>query len=131
MLRSIQDFHSYPLKQNFNYKLVYGYTIEEAKQLHEIGKSVYLKTQQVRQTKMDKTDNNDTMFERLKKNLEHTFPNAQQKPSKIQLLIAATKFYVEKNKPINRNTILGYVDTYRLQEGHITYEQYWNAERSE
>jgi len=120
MLRSKQDFYSYPMKQSFNYKLVYGYTEEEARLLHEIGKSSYLKVQQVNQQKLDKMDNSDTMFERLKTHLGHT-----TKTSKLDLLIEATKFYVKENKPINRTTVQGYVDTYMLQAELITYEQYW------
>lgn len=120
MLRSIDDFYQYPLKQSLNKSLCYGFTEAELGHMHGVGKSSYLKVQQVRQQKMDKMDNSDTMFERLKKKLEQT-----QETKRGKLLVSATKFYVEENKPINRQTIQGYVDTYMLQKEFISYEDFW------
>lgn len=119
-VRSLDDFYSYAIKQSLDKKLCYGFTDEQLEMSHGIGKGTFLKVQQVRQAKMDKQDNSDTMFERLKKHLEQT-----QEIKKGKLLIAATKFYVEENKPINRTTIMGYVDTYMLQKELITYEEFW------
>lgn len=121
MLRSKDDFYQYPLKQNLNKHLCYGYTDDELKHLHGVANSTYLKVQQVRQTKMDKSDNSDTLFQRLK-----IYLDKQQAREKLQLLILATKFYVEEDKPINKVTIKGYVDNYMLANKLITYEDYWN-----
>jgi len=120
MLRSLDDFYNYPLKQSLNKKLCYGFEDDRLEHMHDVAKASYLKVQQVRQAKMDKTDNSDTLFERLKSNLDKTnFVN------KLPLLIAATQFYVEEDKPINRHTIEGYVSTYMLQKGYMTYEEFW------
>ena len=118
--RHLEDFMRYPLKQGLDLKLCYGYTEDELQIMHGAAQSSYIKVQEINQQKIDKSDNSDTMFERLKKNLEQS-----DTTEKVALLILATKFYVEENKPINRNTIQGYVDTYRLQKGYITYEQFW------
>lgn len=120
MLRSLDDFYNYPLKQTLNKKLCYGFDDNRLEHMHDVAKASYLKVQQVRQAKMDKTDNSDTLFERLKKILDET-----QDTTKLALLIHATKFYVDEDKPINRHTIEGYVSTYMLQKGYMTYEEFW------
>lgn len=125
MLKSFDEFYQYPLKQNLDNKLCYGFSDEKLQHLHGVGKSSYLKVQQVRQSKMDKYDNSDTMFERLTKYLQQDI--YKNTTSKVSLLIAATKFYVEENKPINRQTIQGYVDTYMLAQKLITYEDFWQS----
>ena len=119
--RHLDDFMRYPLKQSLNEKLCYGYTKDELQVMHQAAQSSYLKCQEVNQAKMDKSDSSDTLFQRLKIYLDKTSDNK----SRISLLMLATKFYVEEDKPINRNTIQGYVDTYMLQNEYITYEQYW------
>ena len=121
MLRSLDDFYNYPLKQSLNKKLCYGFDDNRLEHMHGVAKSSYLKVQQVRQSKTDKLDNSDTLFERLKIELDKT-----QDTTKLSLLISATKFYVAENKPVNRHTIEGYVLTYMLQKEYITYEQFWS-----
>lgn len=120
MLRSVDEFYQYPLKQTLNKKLCYGFTEAELGHLHGVARSSYLKVQQVRQQKMDKLDNSDTLFERVKKKLEQA-----QETEKGRILISITKFYVEENKPINKNVIQGYCDLYMLQKELISYEDYW------
>jgi len=119
--RHEEEFFRYPLKQSLDKKLCHGFTDETIQIYHQVAQSSYLKCQEINQKKIDKADTADTLFERLKLKLEHTNIVA-----KGALLIEATKFYVEENKPINRNIIQGYVDTYMLQKQLITYEQYWN-----
>jgi len=118
--RSLDDFMMYPLKQSLNEKLCYGYTPEQLQIMHQAAQSSYLKVQEINQKKIDKSDNSDTMFERLCGILDKTSLS-----SKYALLIEATKFYVKENKPINRNIIVGYIDTYMLSREMITYEEYW------
>jgi len=119
--RHLDDFMRYPLKQTLNPKLCYGYTEEELQIMHAAAQSSYIKCQEINQQKMDKSDSSDTLFQRLIIYLDKTMVT-----QKIPLLINATKFYVEESKPINRNTIEGYVDTYMLQKQIITYEEYWS-----
>jgi len=120
--RHLEDFMRYPLKQGLDRRLCYGYSDAELEIMHGAAQSSYIKCQEINQSKLDKSDNSDTLFERLKIYLDKS---EKMETEKVPLLIAATKFYVEENKPINRHTIQGYVDTYRLQKGFITYEQYW------
>lgn len=120
--RHLEDFMRYPLKQTLYKKLCYGYTDEELQIMHGVAQSSYIKCQEINQQKIDKSDNSDTLFQRLKKYLDETNDN-----KKLALLIHATKFYVQEDKPINRHTIQGYVDTYMLQKEYITYEEYWGA----
>lgn len=120
--KNIDEFMRYPLKQNFDKKLCYGYTDEELEIMHKVAQSSYIKCQEINQAKMDKADTADTLFERLCIYLKQTTDT-----KKYALLIHATKYYVEENKPINRQTILGYVDNYMLREKLITYEEYWSS----
>lgn len=121
VVRHMEDFMRYPLKQVLMPKLCYGYTDAELDVMHGAAQSSYLKVQEVNQQKIDKSDNSDTLYERLRKHLSQT-----GETKKLLLLIHATKFYVAENKPINRNTIQGYVDTFMLQEQLIPYEDYWS-----
>lgn len=118
--KCVDEFYRYPLKQSLDKKLCYGYTDQQLEVMHQVAKSSYMKCQEVNQAKMDKSDTADTMFERLCIYLKKTLLT-----TKTPLLIEATKFYVEENKPINRHTILGYVDNYMLRENLISYEDYW------
>lgn len=120
--KNIDEFMRYPLKQTFDKQLCYGYSNEELEIMHKVAQSSYMKCQEINQQKMDKSDNSDTLFERLCSCLKQTMFTKKE-----QLLIAATKFYVTENKPINRQTILGYVDNYMLREELITYEEYWSS----
>lgn len=119
--RHEDEFFRYCLKQTFNKKLCYGLDDDTLQIYHQAAQSSYLKCQEINQKKIDKSDNSDTMFQRLKNILTKTGYT-----TKNALLIEATKFYVSEDKPLNRITIQGYVDTYMLQEKLITYEQYWN-----
>lgn len=118
--RCEDEFFRYCLKQSLDTKLCYGFTDEQLNIYHQSAQSSYLKCQEINQKKIDKSDNSDTLFQRLKSKLEQTLLT-----QKSSLLIEATKFYVEEDKPINRVTIQGYVDTYMLQKQLITYEEYW------
>jgi inhibitor of KinA sporulation pathway (predicted exonuclease) len=120
--KNIDEFMRYPLKQTFDKSLCYGYTDEELEIMHKVAQASYIKCQEINQAKLDKSDNSDTLFERL-----CTYLKSTSNATKTLLLISATKFYVEENKPINRQTILGYVDNYMLREKIITYEDYWKS----
>lgn len=121
--KNIDEFMRYPLKQSLDEKLCFGYTSEELEIMHKVAQSSYMKCQEVNQAKLDKSDTSDTLFERLCIYLKKTCDTSEKTP----LLIAATQFYVEEKRPVNRNTILGYVDNYMLRENLITYEQYWKS----
>jgi len=120
VVRNMDDFYRYPLKQNLDKQLCYGYTEQELSNMHEIAKSSFEKVVQVNQAKLDKSDNSDTLFERL-----IIYLDSKNDIKKTPLLIHATKFYVEENKPINKRTIEGYVDTYMLKKQYISYEEFW------
>lgn len=121
VVRNFDEFYRYPLKQNLDYKLCYGLTKDRLLHLHEVGKDSYSKTVEINQAKMDKMDSSDTMFQRLCIVLDKTLVT-----QKIPLIIEALKFYVKERKPINRQTISGYIDTYMLMKGYISYEDYAN-----
>lgn len=116
-------FFQYPLKQGLDPQMCYGFSLSDLEILHLAAKSSYEIVCQVNNAKMDKKDNNDTLFERLKMKLEQS-----QETKKGQLLCVASNFYVEEQRPINRQTIQGYVDTYMLEKQIITHEDYWNLQ---
>lgn len=113
-------FFQYPLKQMLDFKMCYGFTESDLQILHLAAKSSYEIVCQVNNAKMDKKDNLDSLFERLKMKLEQS-----QEIKKGKLLVIASKFYVEEQRPLNRATISGYVDCYMLEKEIITHEQYW------
>lgn len=119
--RNEDEFWRYPIKQVYNPKYCNGFSSQDLENMHKVAKDSYEKTIQVNQSKLDKKDNSDTLFERLCIHLEKTHTN-----EKRAILIAATKFYVEEKRPLNKVTIQGYVDTYMLTKGIISYEQYWS-----
>lgn len=118
--RNEEEYWRYPIKQILNKKFCGGFTDIELEHMHKVAKDSYEKIIQVNQKKMDKKDNLDTLFERLKNNLEKTML-----VKKVPLLIAATKFYVDEQRPVNKQTIEGYVDNYMLLKEYITYEEFW------
>jgi len=119
VVRDLQDFYRYPLKQNLDIKLCRNFTEPELLHMHEVAKDSYFKVVQINQAKMDKMDTADTLFERLKVILDKS-GHTTKKP----LLIRSLQFYVDEKKPINRPTIQGYVDNYMLLTKLISYEEY-------
>ena len=121
VVRNFDDFYRYPLKQNLDSSLCFGFSNAKLETMHEVAKSSFEKVVEVNQAKMDKMDNSDTLFQKLKNIWEKN-----NTTEKTPLLISATKFYIDENKPLNRNVIKGYVDNYMVSKGFLSYEEYWN-----
>lgn len=120
VIRTFDEYWRYPLKFNLDTTLCKGFTNEQLETFHEIAKASINKVIEVNQSKLDKSDNSDTLFQRLK-----NIWDKEMIQEKVPLLVRASKFYVEENKPINRNTIIGYVENYMLLKGYLTHESYW------
>lgn len=103
-VRNPSEFWRYPLKQGLNTQMCRGFPSEQLQQMHEVAADSYAKVCQVHQSRMDKQDNSDTLFERvlnkIKKNNDIT---------KRSIAKTFYQHYLEENKPINRQVIEGYV----------------------
>lgn len=119
VMRNFQEFFRYPLKQNLDMKMCRGFTEQELQHMHDVARDSYTKVVQINQAKTDKMDSADTMFERLIILLDKT-----NLVTRNPLIIETLKFYVKENKPINRQVIGGYVDTYMLKKQYISYQDY-------
>lgn len=122
-LRCEDKFFRYPLKQLLDMKMCRGFSPEKLLHYHAVAKESYAITCQVHQSKADKADTTDTLFSRLTEFLKKV-----ENQNRTSLRIATSKFYCDESRPLNRQTMTGYVDTYMLQNGLLTHEQYWGNE---
>lgn len=117
-IRCEEEFWRYPLKQGLDLKLCRGFLEDRLKFLHECAKDSWHKTCQVNQTKMDKKDKDDTLFLRvlsiIKKNND---------TSKRAIYKTFLNYYLEENKPINRQVITGYVLNALVKLNLMTVDQ--------
>ena len=119
-LREGQDaFYRYAIKQSYKPQYQIGFTKEQLEVMHEVAKASYMKVVEVNQSKQDKQDNLDTLFSRLKQEFKKSGENTTKK-----LQIIAINFYVKEERPLNPQTISGYVANYMISEGLITPEEY-------
>lgn len=113
--REDAKFWRYPLKQGLNESLCSGFSKEKLEQMHTVAAESWQTVVQISQAKADKRDNSDTLFERAlceikKKNLK----------TKKEITTEFISFYVVEKRPVNRQTITGYVLLYMLLENLIS-----------
>lgn len=106
LVRDKEEFFRYPLKQNLRYDVCGGFTKEQLDMMHKIAKESYMKVVQVNQKKIDNKDKNDTLFQRVFIKLKK-LPDTQKNARDIARVFI--QFYLEEDKPINQQTITGYV----------------------
>lgn len=115
--RNEEEFWRYPLKQNLS-KLQRGFTPTQLTNMHEIAKASYEKTIQVSQSKLDRQDTSDTLFDRVMSKLNKDIsPNTTRKVATAFLAL-----YVEENRPINKTTIDGYILNAQIKLGILTQD---------
>ena len=119
-VRSAPEFWQYPLKQNLSYDMCRGFTNAELDFMHRVAKTSYSKTVEINQKKIDNRDTSDTLFERLEIWLKKSTAT-----NKRILLMKATEFYIQEDRPIMKPTIEGYVNTYMLKNKLLTLEEFW------
>lgn len=117
------EFFRYPLKQSLNHRVCGGFTTDQLVKMHEIAKACYQKTVQVNQSKLDKKDNTDTLFQRvfikLKKDMD-TLKNARD------ITRIFIQHYIEEDRPVNQQTIQGYVINAMIKLDMMTIEELLN-----
>jgi hypothetical protein len=120
----VQDeflYFAYPIKQNYLKRYCGGFKDTELELMHKTANANYQKTIECNQAKANSRDKTDTLFERLVIYLDKlNYVNRKTH------LINATKFYVEEDRPVNKQIISGYVDTYMLKRSQISYEDFWS-----
>ena len=121
-LRDKERFYRYPLKQVLMPELCSGFTKEELLHYHEVAKDVDISRIQFNSGKEGHMDEKNSIFERLTEKFKNQNPKVSER---FPLLKLATQLYVEEGRPINKQTIQGYVDCYMLKEKLISYEDFW------
>lgn len=115
LLDDINKFWRYPLKQTFSPALCSGFDQSYLEQQHGIATESYSVRIQVNQAKLDKKDNMDTLFSRAMSKMKKSQPKNAQQICEIFLDI-----YIEEDRPINKQTIQGYVLNAQVKLGLIT-----------
>lgn len=117
-VRNEEEFWRYPLKQGLNLQMCRGFQKDRLEQMHKVASESYQKVCQVHQSKMDNKDNSDTLFQRVlsicKKNNDN---------SKRAIAKTFYSYYLEENKPINRQVIEGYVLNASIKLNLMTLDQ--------
>jgi len=110
-------FFRYPLKQSYQPSLSSGFAPSQLELMHKIAYDSYLITIQINQKKKDNKDPSDTLFERLCEKLKSE--NLKElKPT----IVRTIQFYCDESRPLNRQTIVGYSQTYLVKEKHLSAE---------
>lgn len=128
ILRNREDFYRYPLKENLDKSLCFGFQAKSLENMHKIASECKSKSQEVWRKRLDHTDQNNSIFEKLKDKFEKVGVkyNGDMSVNKLPFLTEATQLYIDEERPVNKQTIMGYVDNYILSKGYMTIEQYWN-----
>jgi len=117
-VRNPEEFYRYPLKQGLNRQLCRGFTEDQLTHMHEVAKESWFKACQVNQAKLDKRDKDDTLFLRVlalcKKNND---------TSKRAIAKTFYSYYIQEDKPINRQVIEGYVLNALVKLNLITLDE--------
>lgn len=112
-----EKFFRYPLKQGLVIRNQRGFTQEALEKMYEVAKDSYAITCQVHQKKADNKDNTDTLFLRVFNKLDKDIDNKRSICSKFLQL------YISEDRPINKQTITGYVLNAQVKLGHISIDQ--------
>lgn len=123
LVKNKEEFWRYPLKQNLNPLVCGGFTKQELEIMHEVAKESYMKVVQVNQTKLDNKDKTDTLFQRvfikLKKN---TDIKSSRDIAKVFI-----QTYIEEDRPVNQQTINGYVINAMIKLDLMNVEELLNT----
>lgn len=117
--RDIDEYMGYPTKWGLNKKLCGGYTDTYLEQLHLVGKAILTRAIQQNQNKMDKRDETDSLFQRLK--------NICQKDKIVEkraIEVAIVKLYIEEQRNLNRTAVSDKANTLMLSLGLLTPQEW-------
>jgi len=104
VVKDDEKFFRYPLKQGLDFYGCRGFTREKLVEMHKLAKDSYAISCQVYQQKKDNKDKDDTLFLRVLSKCKKQNDNTKRAIAKTFY-----NFYVEENKPVNRQVISGYV----------------------
>jgi len=109
-------FFGYALKQQNPNKdlLTVGFSQTQAWEMCVAGNAQYKSTCEYNAVKQMHREEKETLYDRLEEFLD-------KEGATLENIL---KFYIEKNKPINDTTIVGYFHLYRLKKQIITFAEY-------
>lgn len=117
-VRCEEEFWRYPLKQGLDLQLCRGFSEDKLIQLHEIAKESYAKVCQVHQSKMDKKDKDDTLFLRVLSQIKKDNDTTKRAIAK-----KFYEYYINEDKPVNKQVIEGYVLNALVKLNLITIDE--------
>ena len=123
IIRNRDDFYRYPLKENLDKNICFGFQRHILENMHHIALECKSKSQEVWAKRLDHTDQNNSIFQKLC----DKFDKLPMSVQKFPYLTAATELYIEEERPVNKGTIMGYVDNYMLAKGYMTMQEYWSV----
>lgn len=91
-----------------------GFDEQQVKSMIKAAQMTAAIATEVAQKKQAKKEEADTLYDRLAKYLD-------QREGTLGDIV---KFYMDENRPINKVTIRGYYDLYRLKTGRMTIDEY-------
>lgn len=118
-IRNLEEFWRYPIKQSLDLSTCRGFAEDKLKVMFEIAYESWQKTCQINQSKIDKRDKDDTLFQRVFSKIK--------KENLQNLRSIAKKFvehYLEEDRPINKLTIQGYTINAALKLNLMSVDEY-------
>ena len=110
-------------KENLDKNICFGFQRHILENMHHIALECKSKSQEVWAKRLDHTDQNNSIFQKLC----DKFDKLPMSVQKFPYLTAATELYIEEERPVNKGTIMGYVDNYMLSKGYMTMQEYWSV----
>lgn len=109
-------FYCYPLKQQREDEPPpsVGFSEDDIRAMTKAAVMTAAVATDVANKKQSKKEESDTLYDRLEKKLR------EGKGTLAEIV----KFYMDENRPINKATIRGYYDLYRLKTGRITIDEF-------
>lgn len=119
---SEDKFFRYAYKQQEPEKelLSCGFALQKTRDLCVAAKASYIVAVEQRQKKAAHKEEASSLYDRLEIYLD----KQREQSTSCAILEHILKFYVEEQKPINCNTIVGYYNVYRLKRQLISYVEF-------
>lgn len=119
-----ERYFRYPLKEydNLDLKLhraTPAFSLTELERMRGVANAQWKIGMEVANTKKDKREQSDTLYERM----EHSLDKLEE-ISKVIVMLAILDFYMNENRPINNNIMVGYGRLYLLKKGFLDKHQY-------
>ena len=118
VVRDWDKYWRYPIKQEYNPKLCFGHDPEYLEIQHQVARESWNIACEINQSKSDKKDTPDTLFQRALELLKKKDSKNIQEITKTII-----QLYVDEERPLNKSTIQGYAITAAVKLGTLSVDQ--------